>query len=175
VVAEGAQIYRGKIDLEEAEARIRTVHEPYHAMLESLLARARDVFGIAVLFDCHSMPSEALRAVPRVQTRCPEIVLGDRFGAAASRGLVAITQGAFEKAGFVVARNTPFSGGYITQRYGRPSRGVHAIQIEIVRSLYLDQARLEPLPVFDEIRERLAQVIGELARITPGAAGLAAE
>ena len=175
VVSEGSQIYRGKIDLEEAEARIRTVHEPYHRMIESLLMRARDMFGVAVLFDCHSMPSEALRAAPRVQGRCPEIVLGDRFGASASRALVAVTQGAFERAGFVVARNAPFAGGYITQRYGRPSRGVHAIQIEIDRGLYLDQARLEPLPVFDEIRERLSQVIGELVKIAPGVAGLAAE
>ncbi|HUS52866.1 MAG TPA: N-formylglutamate amidohydrolase [Thermohalobaculum sp.] len=175
VVSEGAQIYCGKIDREEAEARIRTVHEPYHRMLESLLLRARDTFGIAVLFDCHSMPSEALRAAPRVQGRCPEIVLGDRFGAAASRALVAITQSAFERAGFVVARNAPFAGGYITQRYGRPSRGMHAIQIEIDRGLYLDQVALEPLPVFDGIRERLSQVIGELVEITPGVAGLAAE
>jgi N-formylglutamate deformylase len=179
VVSEGAQIYRGKIALDEAEARIRDVHEPYHAMLEQLLARARDTFGMAVLFDCHSMPTEALRAAPRIQGRCPEIVLGDRFGAAASRALVAFTQRAFEQAGFVVARNAPFAGGYITQRYGRPSRGVHAIQIEIDRGLYLDQARLEPLPVFDAIQERLSQVIAGLVEITPGiagnVAGLAAE
>ena len=175
VVSEGAQIYRGKIDREEAEARIRDVHEPYHVMLESLLKRARDGFGMAVLFDCHSMPSEALRAAPWVQGRCPEIVLGDRFGAAASRALVAVAQAAFERAGFVVARNAPFAGGYITQRYGRPARGVHAIQIEIDRSLYLDQSKLEPLPGFDAIRERLSQVVGELVEITPGVAGLAAE
>jgi N-formylglutamate deformylase len=179
VVSEGAQIYRGKIALDEAEARIQGVHEPYHAMLEQLLARARDTFGMAVLFDCHSMPTEALRAAPRIQGRCPEIVLGDRFGAAASRALVAFTQRAFEQAGFIVARNAPFAGGYITQRYGRPSRGVHAIQIEIDRGLYLDQARLEPLPVFDTIQGRLSQVISELVEITPGiagnVAGLAAE
>ncbi len=171
VVSEGAQIYRGKITLEEAEARIRSVHEPYHAMLGKLLARARDGFGMAVLFDCHSMPSEALRAAPRVQGRCPEIVLGDRFGAAASRALVTFTQRAFERAGFIVARNAPFAGGYITQRYGRPSQGVHAIQIEIDRGLYLDQAGLEPLPVFGEIQARLSQVIGELAEIAPGVDG----
>jgi N-formylglutamate deformylase len=179
VVSEGAQIYRGKIALDEAEARIRDVHEPYHRMLEQLLARARDTFGMAVLFDCHSMPTEALRAAPRIQGRCPEVVLGDRFGAAASRALVAFTQRAFEQAGFVVARNAPFAGGYITQRYGRPSRGVNAIQIEIDRGLYLDQARLEPLPVFDTIQERLSQVVSELVEITPGiagnVAGLAAE
>jgi N-formylglutamate deformylase len=175
VVSEGARIYRGKITLEEAQARIRDVHEPYHAMLEALLARARDAFGMAVLFDCHSMPTEALRAAPRVQGVCPEIVLGDRFGAAASRVLVSFTQRAFERAGFVVARNAPFAGGYITQRHGRPQQGVHAIQIEIDRGLYLDQARLEPLPAFDRIQARLSRVIGELVEIVPRVAGLAAE
>jgi N-formylglutamate deformylase len=176
VVAEGAAIYRGKISLDEARDRIREVHEPYHGMLGQLLARAREVHGMAVLFDCHSMPSEALRAAPRVQGQYPEIVLGDRFGAAASRALVATTQRAFERAGFVVARNAPFAGGYITQRYGRPARGVHAIQIEIDRGLYLDPARLEPLPAFDGIRERLSQVIGELVAIgSRDGAGIAAE
>ncbi len=170
VVSEGVEIYRGKISLEEAVERIRSVHAPYHATLESLMARAREVYGMAVLYDCHSMPSEALRAVPRVQGRCPEIVLGDRFGASASRSLVTLSQRAFERAGFVVARNAPFAGGYITQRYGRPSRAMHAIQIEIDRGLYLDRTRLEPLPVFDEVRERLSQVIGELIEIALGAA-----
>ncbi|HSR72360.1 MAG TPA: N-formylglutamate amidohydrolase, partial [Kiloniellales bacterium] len=108
VVSEGAEIYRGRITLGEAEARIRDLHAPYHARLEALLVRARDAFGTAVLFDCHSMPTEALRAAPRVEGRAPEVVLGDRFGAAASRALVAFTQRAFEREGFVVARNAPF-------------------------------------------------------------------
>lgn len=175
VVSEGAEIYRARIALTEAEARIRAVHTPYHAMLESLLLRARDAFGMAVLFDCHSMPSEALRAAPRVEGRCPDVVLGDRFGAAAGRALVVHTQRAFERQGFTVARNAPFAGGYITQRYGRPALGLHAIQIEIDRGLYLDQARLEPLAGFAEVKARLARVVAELAGMASGVAGLAAE
>lgn len=175
VVAEGAEIYRGRISLAEAEARIGAIHAPYHARLESLLLRARDAFGTAVLFDCHSMPSEALRAAPRLDGRCPEVVLGDRFGAAAARSLVSFTQRAFERQGFVVVRNAPFAGGYITQRYGRPGLGLHAIQIEIDRSLYLDQARLEPLPGFADVQARLSRVAAELAGIAGGAASLAAE
>ncbi len=179
VVSEGAAIYRGKIDLATAEARIRDIHAPYHDQLEALLRRARRSFGIAVLFDCHSMPSEALRAAPRVRGRSPEIVLGDRFGASASRALVSYAQRAFEAAGFVVARNAPFAGGYITQRYGRPGRAVHAIQIEIDRGLYLDAATLDPLPAFDEVQARLGEVIGSLVEITPeiadGMTRLAAE
>ncbi|HUF86259.1 MAG TPA: N-formylglutamate amidohydrolase [Thermohalobaculum sp.] len=175
VVAEGAEIYRTRIALAEAEARIRTVHAPYHAQLESLLVRARDAFGMAVLFDCHSMPSEALRAAPRVDGRCPDVVLGDRFGAAAGRALVLVTQRAFERQGFTVVRNAPFAGGYITQRYGRPALGLHAIQIEIDRGVYLDQVRLEPLAGFAEVRERIGRVVSELAGIASGVAGLAAE
>ncbi len=175
IVSEGAAIYDGKLSLAEAQERIRTIHAPYHAQLELLLARARDVFGAAILFDCHSMPSEALRAAPRVRGRTPEIVLGDRFGAAAARDIVAETQAAFEAAGFVVARNAPFAGGYITQRYGRPSRGLNAVQIEIDRGLYLDQRRIEPNGSFNEVARRLERVIAALAAIEPGAAAMAAE
>jgi N-formylglutamate deformylase len=110
-----------------------------------------------------------------VQGRCPEIVLGDRFGAAAGRALVSHTQRAFERAGFVVARNAPFAGGYITQRYGRPARGLHAIQIEIDRGLYLDARTLEPLPGFAALQDRLSQVVAELAGFSQGIEGMAAE
>ncbi|MEM6906245.1 MAG: N-formylglutamate amidohydrolase, partial [Pseudomonadota bacterium] len=116
IVAEGAAIYNGKITLNEARARIRAHHKPYHDALEALLLRARDRFGLGLLYDCHSMPSEALRAAPRVMGRPPEIVLGDRFGAAAARGFIAETKAAFEREGFTVVRNAPFAGGYITQR-----------------------------------------------------------
>lgn len=175
VVSEGAEIYSGKITLAEAEARVAGIHVPYHLRLEALLMRARERFGAATLFDCHSMPTEALRAAPRIQGRAPEIVLGDRFGAASGRGVIAATQAAFERAGFVVARNTPFAGGYITQRYGRPARGFHAVQIEIDRGLYLDQASLEPSPDFDAVRQSLGCVVAELVRIIPEMMTLAAE
>lgn len=175
IVSEGAAIYDGRITLAEAEERIRTIHAPYHAALEGLLMRARARFGAAILFDCHSMPSEALRAAPRVRGRMPEVVLGDRFGAASARDIVAEVQAAFEAEGFVVARNAPFAGGYITQRYGRPSRGLNAVQIEIDRGLYLDQRRVEPNRAYPEIASRLARVIAELAAIEPGLSALAAE
>lgn len=162
VVSEGAAIYNGKISLTDAQTRIRTVHAPYHEALDALLVRARDRFGSALLFDCHSMPTEALRAAPRINGKTPQIVLGDRFGAAAARGYIAETKAAFERAGFTVARNAPFAGGYITQRYGKPSRGLHAIQIEIDRGLYLDQARVEPNADFAEIQNLITQVIADL-------------
>lgn len=175
IVSEGAAIYHGKISLAEAEARVARVHLPYHREVDNLLSRARERFGSAVLFDCHSMPTEALRAAPRVRGRTPEVVLGDRFGASAARSVVTETQRAFESEGFVVARNAPFAGGYITQRYGRPSRDIHAIQIEIDRALYLDQRRIEPGPTFDEVRARLARVIARLVDVAGGTSTLAAE
>jgi len=175
VVSEGQEIYRGKIAREVAERRIEELHIPYHRQLEALLVRAREQFGSAYLFDCHSMPTEALRAAPRVRGRFPDIVLGDRFGASAERSLVSMTQAAFERAGLVVARNAPFAGGYITQRYGRPQRGLHAVQIEIDRGLYLDQRRIEPNAGFEHLKAVLDAVVAELAAIGRAPASLAAE
>ena len=175
VVSEGRAIYSGKIPLIEAEARVRDVHRPYHTELDRLLIHARDRFGIAILFDCHSMPSEALRAAPRVRGKVPDVVLGDRFGAAAARHIVTETQAAFEAEGFTVARNAPFAGGYITQRYGRPARGLHAVQIELDRALYLDQRRIQKTSRFDDVRNRVGRVVSRLVRIAPDLSALAAE
>ncbi|QIE57551.1 N-formylglutamate amidohydrolase [Pikeienuella piscinae] len=174
IVAEGRPIYEGKIGLDEARARIAACHTPYHRKLEALMTRAAAHFGYALLFDCHSMPSDALRAAPRVRGGRAQIVLGDRFGASAARPLMQAAIDAFERAGFVVAVNAPFAGGHITQRYGRPSQNWHAIQIEIDRGLYLDQNLVTPGPGYAELNARLARVIPELALI--GRAGaLAAE
>ena len=175
IVSEGTPIYNGKITLREAKARISAVHAPYHRMLESLMLRARRRFGYGLLFDCHSMPSEALRAAPRVKGQLPDVVLGDRFGASADREIVAATHEVFCRAGFTVARNAPFAGGYITQRYGRPSRGLHAVQIEIDRGLYLDQKRIEPNGGFEDLRTRLTMVVEELVLIGGGCLTVAAE
>lgn len=175
IVSEGTPIYTGKLSLAEAKERIRSVHIPYHAQLEALLMRARQRFGAAILFDCHSMPTEALRSAPRVQGRMPDIVLGDRFGASAARRIVTKTQTAFEAEGFIVARNAPFAGGYITQRYGRPAQGFHAVQIEIDRGLYLDQKKIRPSDGFDGILTKIEGVVAELSQIDPGGAAMAAE
>jgi N-formylglutamate deformylase len=174
VVAEGAAIYAGKISRAEAAERIARFHAPYHEALGRLIRRAAGLHGVAVLYDCHSMPSDALRAAPRVRGRRPEIVLGDRFGAAAADWAMAEAQAAFEAAGFAVARNAPFAGGFITQRYGRPSQNRHAIQIEIDRALYLDERRIERTAGFAEIAAALSGVIARLSRAAD-AAPLAAE
>lgn len=175
IVAEGRPIYRGKIALEEARARIAAWHTPYHQKLEALMTEAAGRFGHAILLDCHSMPTDALRAAPRVRGGRAEIVLGDRFGASAARPFMLEAAAAFEGAGFAVAMNAPFAGGHITQRYGRPAQGWHAIQIEIDRGLYLDQERVEPGPGFEAFHATLARVIPLLAGMGRAPRALAAE
>lgn len=165
IVAEGQPIYNGKISRSEAEKRIATFHRPYHAALEALMIGAVRQFGYAIVFDCHSMPTDALRAAPRVKGLRADIVLGDRFGASADRDYMAAARAAFVSAGFAVATNAPFAGGHITQRYGLPSRRRHAIQIEIDRGLYLDSKTMTPGRNYDDFADTLAQVIPALAAI----------
>jgi N-formylglutamate deformylase len=175
VVAEGAAIYSRKISRRDAAERLTRYHAPYHDALLGLMRRARAMHGMAVLFDCHSMPRDALRCVPRVRGRRPEVVLGDRFGSAAAHWIVSDVQTAFESEGFTVVRNVPFAGGYITQRYGRPGQGWHAVQIELDRGLYLDERRIEPLESFSAVETALSRVIATLCRTGESGHALAAE
>lgn len=163
VVANGRPIYSGKLPMTVARDRIDRFWHPYHARLQSLLGETHQAFGRAILIDCHSMPNEALDSV-RVNGQRPDIVLGDRFGASAAADIVAHVQSAFERAGLVVSRNVPFAGAYIVQRYGRPARGQHVIQVEINRALYMDEQRVAPSPAFAELQARMTGVIGDILR-----------
>ena len=122
VVANGRAIYRGKMPLSEAQDRIKQYWHPYHNRLHALLDTAHARHGQAVLIDCHSMPHEAMDGVARAGMRRPDVVLGDRFGAAASGDVVDRIEAAFTDAGFTVTRNAPFAGAYITQAYGKPAK-----------------------------------------------------
>ncbi|MEQ8897689.1 MAG: N-formylglutamate amidohydrolase [Roseovarius sp.] len=165
VVANGQVIYAGKISRDEAERRIETYWRPYHAALRLQLAEAQRQFGQAILIDCHSMPHEAMDSVARSGVRRPDVVLGDRFGAAAGEPIVDRIEEAFYNAGLVVTRNTPFAGAYVTQHYGRPAKGQHAVQIEIDRSLYMDEETIRPNSRFRTFKRLLDGVIGEIAAI----------
>ena len=160
VVAEGVPIYEHRLSAAEATSRLTYWHTPYHKRLGRLLERARRTFGAALLIDCHSMPSSALSRSYRPQTA--EIILGDRFGSSAPPEFVERIEAAFRSAGFSVARNAPFAGGYITERYGRPAANVSAIQIEIDRSLYLDEREVRRNAKFDSVVETLRPVIAEI-------------
>ncbi|WP_432255052.1 N-formylglutamate amidohydrolase [Limimaricola sp. AA108-03] len=176
VVAGGRAIYSGKIGLDEARERLDTGWSPYHAALQSLLAESLERFGESILIDCHSMPHEAIELAGTRGRPRPHVVLGDRYGAAAAPRVMARIEAAFTAAGLRVARNTPFAGAYVTQTYGRPSRRQHAVQIEIDRSLYMDEARIEPHSGFEAFRARLSGVIAEIAAIGATDSGqLAAE
>ena len=175
VVANGRAIYAGRIGRPEAEARIETAWRPYHAALRGLTDDALARFGEAVLIDCHSMPHEAIEAHARPGQPRPEVVLGDRFGAAARRDVMDRIEAAFLSAGFRVARNAPFAGAYITQAYGRPSRNAHAIQVEIDRALYMDEARITRRPDFTAFRDLIGSVVAEIAGAGPARLPLAAE
>lgn len=175
VVANGRIIYSGKIPLEEAQARISGYYLPYHAALQRLLDESRRLFGEAILIDCHSMPHEAVDGVARSGKPRPEVVLGDRFGAAADSDIVDRIETAFLRAGLKVARNAPFAGAYITSHYGRPSRRQHAVQIEIDRSLYMNEQLIRPNNNFDAFRTLMQQVTAEVAEIGAQPQRLAAE
>lgn len=175
VVANGRAIYSGKLPLSEANRRIERYWKPYHSALQGLLDGAHRSFGEAILIDCHSMPHEAMDGVARGASRRPEIVLGDRFGAAAAADIVDRVEAAFAVAGLHVTRNAPFAGAYIAQAYGRPSRRQHAIQIEIDRSLYMDERRIRPNKNFDAFRALLRGVIAEISAIGSDELPLAAE
>jgi N-formylglutamate amidohydrolase len=153
IIREGAEIYRRELPAAEAAFRLERVHTPYHAALAGLIAQAKNRNGLAILVDCHSMPG-----------RHPaDIVLGDRFGASAAPGLVDMFESAFIDAGFSVARNAPYAGGYATETYGRPQDGVHAIQIEVGRALYLDEERVEPGDGFEDVRTRIGLALATIA------------
>ncbi|MGR3270960.1 N-formylglutamate amidohydrolase [Thalassococcus profundi] len=175
VVANGRAIYRGKLPMAEADRRIAVYWRPYHAQLQKLLDRAHAQFGEAVLIDCHSMPHEAVDGIVRAGARRPDIVIGDRFGASAAPWVVDRIEAAFADAGLVVTRNAPFAGAYITQAYGRPLRNQHAIQIEIDRAIYMNEAEIRPNEDFHAFRRLLRGIIADIAAIGHRDQKLAAE
>ena len=156
IVRDGAEIYRGKLDSAEARARLSELYQPYHRTLSDLMEETHAAFGVAVLIDCHSMPS-ALSV--------PDIVLGDRYGASAAPQLTARAEAALIREGFSVARNTPYAGGYTTALYGRVASGCHALQIEINRALYLDEDQIVKKPGFESVRTRLMRAMQGLMAI----------
>lgn len=165
VVAGGMPIYVGKLPFAEAEDRLARNWHPYHGALRTLLSEAHREFDEAILVDCHSMPREALDGVARNARRRPDVVIGDRFGASAEGCIVDRIEAAFSAAGLSVIRNAPFAGAYVTQHYGRPSRAQHVVQVEIDRSLYMDEHRIELLPEFEEIAAKIRQAVQEISAL----------
>lgn len=161
VVSEGQEIYARKLTFAEAKGRIEGAHNPYHAALARLIGEAHAAHGFAILIDWHSMPAAAARASGR-DGPC-DIVLGDRFGAACAGQVTQKVERELEAMGYKVARNAPYAGGYTTEHYGRPGRRTHALQIEISRALYLDEASLTPTAGFAKLQADLEALTRALA------------
>lgn len=175
VVSQGRAILERPIERAEAERRINAYWRPYHQALTSLIAEARSRFGQAILIDMHSMPHDALAHLhgPR-----PDMVLGNRHGLSAAARVSDAIVAAVEAEGWRIRRNSPFAGAYICSAYGRPCQNVHVVQLEIDRSLYMDEKAIAPHAGFDDFAARFGSVIRKLAVLDadgPTEAGIAAQ
>ncbi|MER0237737.1 N-formylglutamate amidohydrolase [Fulvimarina sp. MAC8] len=155
IVAENTEIYRGLMSVDEGLDRIETYHRSFHDAVGGLIAETKRIHGIAILVDCHSMPSN-IKPIPGA--RRSDIVIGDRYGTSAAARLVSFVTSSFSRAGYDVMRNKPYAGGYITERYGRPAIGEHALQVEISRALYSDEADFSKSGEFPKLAHDLKTI-----------------
>ncbi len=162
IVSEGKTIYPGKIPLKVAFDRIELLYKPYHHALQKLLIQTRDKFGFAVLIDCHSMPSGMNF---NDQPSRADFIIGDRFGRSCSNAFAAEAIFKLQDLGFDVAYNKPYAGGYITENYGNPSQGFHAIQIELNRALYMDESTIQKKAGFNILQSDLYGYLAELTSL----------
>jgi N-formylglutamate amidohydrolase len=162
VVGDAQEIYDQRIPVDDALRRIETLYKPYHRALRRLFTKMHRSFGAAVLVDCHSMPSTAGHKDERPR---PEFVLGDRYGTSCVGVVSECVEKTLRGLGYAVSRNKPYAGGFITEHYGNPAAGLHAIQLEINRALYMDERRYDRSPGFDALAadlETLAARLGEI-------------
>ncbi len=166
LAADGRDIYSGKLDFAEVRQRLNRVYFPYHHSLVRMLEDTQLAFGHCLLIDCHSMPSiSGLAPVGRGGDQRADIVLGDRFGATCAPELTDCVHRTLSGLGFRVQRNNPYAGGFTTYHYGRPGAGVHVLQIEINRRLYMDEVRVVPLPGMERVRSAMTAVIAAVCRL----------
>jgi len=174
IVADGQEIYRRRLTIAEALERVETLHKPFHACLRRLLQRARCAFGAALLVDWHSMPSSDTTGGRAI----PDFVLGDRFATSCTPRIVDAVEASLRAKGYSVARNKPYAGGFITESYGNPPKGMLALQIEVSRALYMDERSLTPNSGFKTLARDFVEIADLLRQMLPGseqAARIAAE
>ena len=164
VAASGEAIYRGRMPSDEIEHRLETCWRPYHVALSMAVEQTYSIFGGALLVDAHSMPSSASGIGLRDREQRVDIVLGDNHSEACAPHLMDCVDRYLSGQGLRVLRNQPYAGGFTTQRYGRPALGRHALQIEINRSLYMDEARHEKLATFGVVERTMTGLMEEIAR-----------
>jgi N-formylglutamate amidohydrolase len=154
----GRPIYSTLLSLEEIESRLALGWRPYHETLKALVEETRQRLKHCILIDCHSMPTSR-------ESDPPDIVLGDSFGSACDNRLVSLAELFFKRLGFRVIRNKPYAGGFTTRHYGQPNLGVHALQIEIRRGLYMNEQRFEPSPALPELASHLGELFRQLGSV----------
>ena len=165
LAANEQEIYAVKLPPAEAERRLDLFYRPYHRALGDLVAATKRQFGLCVLLDCHSMPSagawmDGLHTRQRIDV---DYVLGDCFGASCAERMTATAEAALSELGAKVRRNNPYSGGYVAQSYGRPTQGVHVLQLEINRALYMNEMSLEPIQSFAAVQDILKRLVERLS------------
>ena len=162
VVGDAQEIYGQRIPVDDAIRRIESLYKPYHRALRRLFTRLHRAFGAAVLIDCHSMPSTAGAKDERPRA---DIVLGDRYGTSCVPAVVETIETTLRGRGYVVSRNKPYAGGFITEHYGNPAVGLHAVQLELNRALYMDERRYERAASFQRVAADLEIVAEEVGAI----------
>jgi N-formylglutamate amidohydrolase len=162
IVNDKEEIYRGPLQLETAFTRIERLYKPYHLALSDLIESTRIRFGTAFLLDCHSMPSQQ-----GDRTGWPDFVLGDRFGASCAPEITRLAQTFLKNLGYRVLLNKPYAGGYITENYGKPEQGIHVLQIEVDRSLYMNEDTFHKSPSFTGLQWDISRLIGMLVQELP--------
>lgn len=158
VAARGEQIYGELMSKAEGEYRLASVHDAYHGYLRKTLEGFREESGLALLIDCHSMPSRQPG-----RRKLTDIVLGDRFGSSCDNRLTGFVERTFRDMGYSVSRNAPYAGGYTTRCYGRPKRGIHALQIEINRGLYMNEQAVTKNAEFEALKANISTLSTLLA------------
>src|SRR5438477_3948133 len=162
VVGDGQDIYGDRLAVEDALRRIESLYKPYHRALRRLIGKVHDLFGAAILIDCHSMPSVG---VSREEPRRPDIVIGDRYGTSCSPVVPDVVEHTMARLGYSIGRNKPYAGGFITEHYGNPGSGLHAIQIELNRAIYMDERSRERSTRFAQVAEDLKILANACAAI----------
>jgi N-formylglutamate amidohydrolase len=167
VVSNSEPIYGDKLTFSEANQRIKEFYDPYHRALAALIEETRSLFGFCILLDCHSMPSGAAqqRGGPATRAKTIDTVLGDCHATACAPLVTSEAERHLTDMNYAVRRNNPYAGGFVTRHYGRPRDGIHALQIELNRGLYMDETRIERLPSIDGLAEDMATLIGGLGVI----------
>ena len=168
VVGDGQEIYRERFAVDDALARIEAFYKPYHRALRRLINKAHQAFGTVVVVDCHSMPSIG---VSRDEPRRPDVVIGDRYGTSCAGLLADMVEDTMGRLGYSVGRNKPYAGGFITEHYGNPASGLHAIQLELNRSIYMDERRRERGARFAQVTRDFAILAEALAAVPLGDLG----